>query len=59
LILAQELRIPKIQFAKHNKIKKKVDQSVDYSFLLGIGNKIPMEVVTVTNFGAEMKGWTI
>jgi hypothetical protein len=28
-ILAQKLRIPKIQFAKHMKLKKKEDQSVD------------------------------
>jgi hypothetical protein len=27
-ILAQKLRIPKIQFAKHMKLKKKEDQSV-------------------------------
>jgi hypothetical protein len=29
--------MPKIQFAKHKKIKKKEDQSVDTSFLLRIG----------------------
>jgi hypothetical protein len=28
-ILAQKLRIPKIKFAKHMKLKKKEDQSVD------------------------------
>jgi hypothetical protein len=49
----------KIQFAKHKKIKKKEDQSMDTSFLLRIGNKIPMQEVTETKFGAEMKGWTI
>jgi hypothetical protein len=27
--------------------------------LLRIGNKTPMEGVTETNFGAEMKGWTM
>jgi hypothetical protein len=32
---------------------------VDISFLLRIGNKILMEGVTETKFGAEMKGWTI
>ena len=58
-ILAQKLRIPKIQFAKHKKIKKKEDQRVDTSFLLRIGNKIPMEGVTETKFGAKTKGWTI
>jgi hypothetical protein len=52
------LRIPKIQFAKHKKIKKE-DQHVDTSFLLRIGNKIPMEGVTETKFGAEMKECTI
>jgi hypothetical protein len=31
----------------------------DTSFLLRIGNKIPMEGVTETKFGAKMKGWTI
>jgi hypothetical protein len=48
-----------IQFAKHKKIKEKEDQCVDTSFLLRIGNKIPMEGVTEKMFGAEMKGWTI
>jgi hypothetical protein len=56
-ILTQKLRIPKIQFAKHKKIKKKEDQYVDTSFLLRTGNKIPMEGVTETKFGAETKGW--
>ena len=32
-ILAQKLRMPKIQYAKHKKIKKE-DQCVDTSFLL-------------------------
>ena len=58
-ILAQKLRIPKIQFAKHMKLKKKEDQSVDTLPLLRIGNKTPMEGVTETNFGAETKEWTI
>jgi hypothetical protein len=52
VILAQNIRIPKIQLAKHKKIKKKEDQHVDTSFLLRIGNKIPMEGVTETKFGA-------
>jgi hypothetical protein len=46
--LAQKLRIPKIQFAKCKKIKKMEDQLVDTSFLLRLGNKIPMEGVIVT-----------
>jgi hypothetical protein len=40
-ILAQKLRIPKIQFAIHKKIKKKEDQHVDTLLLLRIRNKIP------------------
>jgi hypothetical protein len=32
---------------------------VDTSFLLGIGNKIPMKRVSETKFGAKTKGWTI
>ena len=58
-ILAQKLRIPKIQFAKHMKLKKKKDQSVDTSILLRRGNKIPMEGATETKFGAETEGMTI
>ena len=58
-ILAQKLRIPKIQFAKHKKINKWEVQCVDTSFLLRIGNKIPMKGVTETKFGAKTEGWTI
>ena len=57
-ILAQKLRIPKIQFAKLMK-QKKEDLSVDTSFLLSVGNKIPIEGVTETNFGDETEGKTI
>jgi hypothetical protein len=57
-LLAQKLRIPKIQLAKHMKLKKE-DQSVDTSFLLRMGNKIPMEGVTETKFRAEPEGMTI
>jgi hypothetical protein len=32
---------------------------LDTSFLLRIGNKIPMEGLTETKFEAEIKGWTI
>ena len=38
---------------------KNEDQNVDTLPLLRIGNKTPMEGVTETKFGAEMKGWTI
>jgi hypothetical protein len=58
-ILAQKLRIPKIQFAKHMKLKKKEDQSVDTSILLRRGNKIPMEGVTEIKFRAETEGMII
>jgi hypothetical protein len=59
LILAQKLRIPKIQFAKHMKQKKKEDQSVNTLILLRRENKIPMERVTETKCGAETEGMTI
>jgi hypothetical protein len=38
-ILAQKLRIPKIQFAKHMKLKKKEDQHVDILILLRQGEQ--------------------
>ena len=38
------------------KLKKNEDQSVDTVPLLRIWNKRPMEGVTGTKFGAEMKG---
>jgi hypothetical protein len=41
------------------KLKKKEDQNVDTLLLLRIGNKTPMEEVTKTKPGAEIKGWTI
>jgi hypothetical protein len=41
------------------KIKKEEDQSVDTSFLLRRGNKIPMEGVTETKFGTETEGRTM
>jgi hypothetical protein len=41
------------------KLKKKEDQSVDTSFLLRMGNKIRIEGVTETKFGAETEGRTI
>jgi hypothetical protein len=39
------------------KLKKKEDQSVDTSFLLRMGNKMPID--GVTKFRAEMEGRTI
>jgi hypothetical protein len=41
------------------KLKKKEDQSVDTSFLLRMGNKVPMEGVTKTKFVAKTEGKTI
>jgi hypothetical protein len=41
------------------KLKKKENQSVDTSFLLRMGNKIPMEGVTETKVGAEPEGTII
>ena len=58
-ILAQKHRTPKIKFAKHKKIKKNEDQSVDTSFLLRMGNKIFMEGVIETKFIPEMEERTI
>jgi hypothetical protein len=58
-MLAQKLRILKIQFAKHMKLKKMEDQSVATSLLLRRGNKIPMEGVTETKFRTEPEERTI
>jgi hypothetical protein len=41
------------------KLKKKKVQSMDTSFLLRMGNKIPMQGVTETKFVAETKGRTL
>jgi hypothetical protein len=51
--LSQKLRIPKIQFAKLMKFKRKEEQSVDSLSLLRRGNKMPMKGVTETKFRAE------
>ena len=58
-ILAQKLRMPKIQFAKDMKLKNKEDQSVDTLILIRRGNKIPMEGVTKTKCYTETEGMTI
>ena len=47
------LSSPKIQFAKHMKLIKKEDQSVDTLSFLRMGNKITVEGITETKFGAE------
>jgi hypothetical protein len=41
------------------KLKKNEDQSVNTLPLLRIGNKTPMEGVTETKLGAELKEWAI
>jgi hypothetical protein len=41
------------------KLKNKENQSVDTSFFIRMGNKIPMEVVTETKIGSENKEMTI
>jgi hypothetical protein len=41
------------------KLKKKEDQRVDTLFLLRMGNKIPMEGITETKFGAEIEERTV
>jgi hypothetical protein len=43
---------------KKVKLKNNKDQNVD-TLPLRIGNKTPMEGVTETKFGVEIKGWTI
>jgi hypothetical protein len=58
-MLAQEFRIPKIQFTDHMKVKKKEDQSMATSVLLRRGNKIHMGRDTETKCGAEMERKTI
>jgi hypothetical protein len=40
------------------KLKKNEEQCVDTLFLLRMGNKIPMEGVTETKFGAEPEEMT-
>ena len=58
-ILAQKLRMPKIQFTNHIKLKQKEDQIVNTLILLRRGNKIPMEGVTETKCGAKTEGKAI
>jgi hypothetical protein len=53
-ILAQGLRISKIQFTDHMKLKKKEDQSVGASVLLRRGNKI----LTGTNMKIKCRAET-
>jgi hypothetical protein len=48
-----------MQFAKHMKFKEREDQNVNTFILLRRGNKIPMEGVKETKFGAETDRMTI
>jgi hypothetical protein len=58
-ILAQKLRIPKIQFTNHTKPKKNEDQSVDASLFFRRGNKILTGGNMETKCGAEIEGKAI
>jgi hypothetical protein len=49
------LRVPKIKFTKHMKLKKKENQSI--LILLRRSNKIPMKGVTETKCEAETEGY--
>ena len=53
------LRIPKIQFAEHMKLKKKEDQSVVTSVLLRRENKILTGANKETKCGAETEAKAI
>jgi hypothetical protein len=55
-ILAQKLRISKIQFTDHMKLSKKEDQSMDALVLLRRGNKIFKGENMETKCGAETEG---
>jgi hypothetical protein len=49
------LRIPKIQFIDHMKLKKKEDLSVDPSVLLRRGTKFPYEGMQRQNVEQRLK----
>jgi hypothetical protein len=58
-ILAQKLRIPKIQFKDHMKLKKEENQSVNASVFLRRGNKLLTGGNMQTKCGAETEGKAI
>jgi hypothetical protein len=58
-ILSSEDQNTQDKFAKHMKLKKNEDQSVDTLIFLRRGNKIPMDGATETKFRAETEGMTI
>jgi hypothetical protein len=55
-LLAQKLRIPKIQFTDHMKLKKKEDQSMGALVLLRKRNKILTGANMETKWRAETAG---
>jgi len=57
--LAPNLRIPKIQFIDHMKLKKRKDQILDDSAFLRKGNKILTGGNKETKCGAETEGKVI
>ena len=57
--LTQKLRISKIQFTDHIKLKKKEGQIVDALVLLRRGNKILTGGNMETKYGAETEGKAI
>ena len=58
-ILAQKLGIPKIQFAKHMKLKNKEDQAWILHSFLERGSKYPWEEIQSIYFGVESEGEAI
>ena len=50
---------PRYNLQNTRKSRRREDQRVDTSYLLRIGNKIPMKGVTELKFGAKKKGLTI
>jgi hypothetical protein len=53
--ISPEVRIPKVQFTNHMKLKNKEVQSVDTSDLLRMGNKISIEGVTRQSMEQRLK----
>jgi hypothetical protein len=56
-ILAEKLRIHKIQFAKHMNLKNKEDQSVDTLILLEVGTKYPWKELQRQSSEQRLKVW--
>jgi hypothetical protein len=58
-VFTPKLRIPKIKFIDHMKLKKKEDQSVNASVLLRRDTKILVRGNTERKYGAETEGKAI